>query len=200
MLGVAAVVAFGVGGRLGDEDPRASPVVTPPHAAVTTPAPASSGSVVALSEPAPPPASVAGIPLWVRGRVTAGADELLLVLRSERGEVARQTTRPGRNGRFAAVFTLQPPRPAMDITVVVTALDERDGTLGEAEQVVHVQRLDRVAAAPSPRPSLGEDGVLGSRGVAVSELESGRDGAPAAAGVAGWPWPGAGGLAEQAYR
>ena len=199
-MGVAAVVAAGVGGRLGDENARATPVVTPPHAAVTTPAPPSSASVVALSEPAPPPASVAGIPLWVRGRVTAGVDELLLVLRSERGEVARQTTRPARSGRFAAVFTLQPPRPAMDITVVVTALDERDGALGEAEQVVHVARLDRVAAAPSPRPSLGEDGVLGSRGVDVSELESDRDGAPAAAGVAGWPWPRAGGLAEQAYR
>jgi hypothetical protein len=155
--------------------------------------------VVTFLEPAPPPAAVTGIPLWVRGRAPAAASEVLLVLRDHEIEVARQRTRPGRSGRFAAVFTLQPPRPAMDLTVAATAVSG-DHTLGQAEQPVRVAPLDRVAAVPSPRPSLGEDGVLGSRGVDLSALEPRAGPATPPTAPTGRLWRRPGGLAAQAYR
>jgi hypothetical protein len=200
-IGAVAVVALGVAGQLGDETvagPSAS--TTAPRAGAATSAPSSAVPIVALSEPAPPPSTVTGIPLWVRGRAAKPVAQILLVLRSDGTEVARQSTTPGRSGRFAAVFTLQPPRPRMDLTVVAIALNGGAETLGQAEQPVRVAPLDRVAAVPSPRPSLGEDGVLGSRGVDVSALVPAGDSAGVAPVATDWPWPRPGSLAEQAYR
>jgi hypothetical protein len=193
-LAVLGIAIVGIGGRLGDTDARTGLTASAsiPAEVVATPAPSPTGPVVALSEPAPPPAAVTGIPLWVRGRVGSDVHEVVVVLRTGGAEVARQTTRPGRSGRFAAVFTLQPPRPRMNLTVVAIAQDAAAQPLGEARQEVRVAPLARVAALPSPRPSLGEDGVLGSRGVDLAPVVAALD------EPFGWTWRPEGGLAT--YR
>jgi hypothetical protein len=85
----------------------------------------------------------------------------------------------------------------MELTVVATALDAAEATLGQTEQAVLVAPLDRVAAVPSPRPRLGEDGVLGSRGVDLTALDAG---ALEADVVVSRRAPPPGWLARQAYR
>ena len=195
-----AIVVVGIGGRLGGESARPSGAASAAPEAVATPATPSAGPVVALSEPAPPPAALTGIPLWVRGRAATTVHEVVLVLRSGDREVARQSVQPSRSGRFAAVFTLQPPRPAMDLTVVAIARDDREATLGEVERTARVAPLDRVAAAPTPRPLLGEDGVLGSRGVDITAAAGGSSSGPVDVTSQGGPWPRPGGLAAQTYR
>ncbi len=133
-----------------------------------------------------------GIPLWVRGRAGSEVHEVVVVLRTSGAEVARQATRPGRSGRFAAVFTLQPPRPEMELTIVAIAHDAAAQPLGEARQDVRVAPLARVAALPPPRPAGGEDGVRGSRGADLAPPDAAR------AEPAGWTWRPEGGLAT--YR
>ncbi len=87
----------------------------------------------------------------------------------------------------------------MELTVVAIARDAGAVQVGEASRVVHLAPLERTAATvPTPRPRLGEDGVLGSRGVDLSWRPApfARDGAVRD----GWPRPNAGGLAAQLYR
>jgi hypothetical protein len=195
------VVVVGLAGRLDaegrDRRTETRTALELDASATRRPTPQAAPEHVTLDEPDPPPAAVAGIPLWVRGHAAPSVPEVIVALVDGESEIARQTVRPSSKGRFSAVFTLRPPRPRMELTVVAVGRDSNAAPVSTSRRAVLVAALDGRAGAAvataTERPRLGEDGVLGSRGVDVAALPRPTP-APA---PPGWGWP-VGRLAWQA--
>jgi hypothetical protein len=192
-IAFGAIAMAGFGGRLTDDEPAETPRSLASSAPVVIPVP-SIAPLVALSDPAPPPDSVTGIPIWIRGHAAPEVRQVLLVLVDGETRIGRQTVRPSASGRFGGVFTLLPPRRAMDLTVIAVGRDSGADAISTTRRAVHVSPLHAVAAGPAvDRPRLGEDGVLGSRGVDLAALPQ----PSLAPKPPGWGWP-VGQLAWQA--
>lgn len=177
VLAVGAIVFVGMGGRLADRSPtRDAAVDAAPTAALdvapplVVPAP-SVVPLVVIEEPLPPPASITGIPIWVRGHAAPEVRQILLVLVDGETRLARQTVRPSKRGTFSAVFTLGPPRPLLELTVIAVGRDSGADAISTSRRAVVVSPLSSVAVAERVPGRLGEDGLLGSRGVDLAADE-----------------------------
>lgn len=190
VVAVAGIVAVGVGGRIASDADSALP--QPGVEASPTAAPDGSGpshATLVLTEPGD--GEVDTVAVHVRGRAADGITQIELVLMRDDRQLSRQTVRP-REGRFAGVFTLGRPRPAGTVTVMAIARDRHGIPVATVRREFAVSGLR--AALTEPRPMLGEDGVLGSRGVDIAALvpdrpASRREERARTSGALAWQWP-----------
>jgi hypothetical protein len=118
---------------------------------------------------------VTTVAVRVRGRAAATVDHVEIRLVRSSATLGRQTVRPTGTGLYGGLFTLGAPRAASGITVVAIARDADGAALAEAHKEIRLEALHAAAVVPPPAIRLGEDGILGSRGVDLTVYAGGRE-------------------------
>jgi hypothetical protein len=173
-VGLAGIVALGVGGRLSADSRAPTAVVTSTASASAAP-----NAADALLTITAPDADVTTVAVRVRGRAAPAVDHVEIRLVRSSATLGRQTVRPTGTGLYGGLFTLGAPRAASGITVVAIARDPAGVVLAEAHREIRLAALHAAVLVPPPGIRLGEDGILGSRGVDLT----------AYAAVAEWSYP-----------